>query len=120
MLTNTYKMKVDTNSEEFKSELEKTVQFAAKVREKLYFVENPDKELNEGVYMGLSNNKIKYGKRYCPCFIVIGETKEEQKNADNRICPCKPALKEEIPNQGYCHCGIFCTKQWAEENANNK
>ena len=46
--------------------------------------------------------------------MVKGETKEEQKKADNRICPCKPALEEEIPNDGKCRCGIFCTPEYAQ------
>jgi rhodanese-related sulfurtransferase len=45
--------------------------------------------------------------------MVIGETKEEQKEADNRICPCKPAIEKEIPEDGLCHCGIFCTAEYA-------
>ena len=46
--------------------------------------------------------------------MVLGETKEEQKAADNRICPCKPALEKEIPEDGTCHCGIFCTPEYAQ------
>jgi hypothetical protein len=48
--------------------------------------------------------------------MVIGETKEEQKEADNRICPCKPAIEKEIPEQGHCHCGIFCTPEYASQH----
>jgi rhodanese-related sulfurtransferase/ferredoxin-thioredoxin reductase catalytic subunit len=70
-----------------------------------------------GVAMGLARNKLIYGKRFCPCFMVIGETKEEQKAADNRICPCKPALEVEIPQDGLCHCGIFCTPEYAAAQA---
>jgi rhodanese-related sulfurtransferase/ferredoxin-thioredoxin reductase catalytic subunit len=81
---------IDMNSDEFQAELET---------------------------MGLARNKLIYGKRFCPCFMVIGETKEEQKTADNRICPCKPALEKEIPEDGLCHCGIFCTPEYAKEQA---
>lgn len=105
---------IDMNSDEFKTEFEKTWKFVEKVNNQFGLVQNPNKEVNEGVAMGLARNKLIYGKRYCPCFMVEGETKEEQKVADNRICPCKPALQKEIPEQGYCHCGIFCTKEYAE------
>ncbi|HIC78130.1 MAG TPA: sulfurtransferase, partial [Sulfurovum sp.] len=37
------------------------------------------------------------------------------KEADNRICPCKPAIEKEIPEDGLCHCGIFCTPEYVEE-----
>ena len=108
---------IDVNSDEFQAELEKTWKFVEKVNREFGFVQNPDSEINEGVAMGLARNKLIYGKRYCPCFMVIGETPEERKTADNRICPCKPALEKEIPTQGYCHCGIFCTPEYAQQHA---
>ena len=102
-------------SPEFIAEMEKTELFVEKVNKQFGFVQNPNEDVNEGVIMGLARNKIIYGKRYCPCFMVIGETKEERKEADNRICPCKPALEKEIPEDGLCHCGIFCTPEYAQE-----
>ena len=102
------------NSPEFQAEMEKTIDFVEKVNKQFGFVQNPNEEVNEGVTMGLARNRLMYGKRFCPCFMVIGETKEEQKAADNRICPCKPALEKEIPEDGLCHCGIFCTPEYAE------
>jgi len=108
---------IDINSDEFQAELEKTWKFVEKVNKQFGFVQNPDSEVNDGVAMGLARNKLMYGKRYCPCFIVQGETEEERKKADNRICPCKPALQKEIPENGVCHCGIFCTTEYAEKKA---
>ncbi len=108
---------IDMNSDEFQAELEKTWKFVDKVNNQFGFVQNPNEEVNEGVAMGLARNKLIYGKRFCPCFMVIGETKEEQKAADNRICPCPPALEKEIPEDGLCHCGIFCTPEYAAEKA---
>jgi len=108
---------IDINSDEFQAELEKTWHFVEKVNAQFGFVQNPNTEVNEGVAMGLARNKLRYGKRFCPCFMVIGETKEEQKKADNRICPCKPALEKEIPEDGLCHCGIFCTPAYAASQA---
>ena len=105
---------VDMNSQEFKDEFEKTWKFVHKVNKSFGWVQNPNEDVNEGVAMGLARNKLMYGKRFCPCFMVIGETKEEQKKADNRICPCKPAIEKEIPEDGTCHCGIFCTPEFAE------
>jgi ferredoxin-thioredoxin reductase catalytic subunit/rhodanese-related sulfurtransferase len=110
-------VRIDMNSDEFKAELEKTWKFVNKVNNQFGFVQNPNEEVNEGVAMGLARNKIIYGKRFCPCFMVEGETKEEQKAANNRICPCKPALEKEIPEEGYCHCGIFCTPEYAKAQA---
>jgi len=109
-------IKIDMESQEFKDEMAKTSAFTDKVCASKGWVYNPISEVNEGVTMGLARNKMIYNKRYCPCFMVIGETKEEQKAADNRICPCKPAINEEIPKDGKCHCGIFCTPEYAKEN----
>ncbi len=108
---------IDINSPKFQEELKKTWKFVDKVNKQFGFVQNPDKEINEGVAMGLARNKLIYGKRYCPCFIVQGETPEERKEANNRICPCKPALEIEIPQDGVCHCGIFCTPEYAQKKA---
>ncbi len=104
---------IDMNSDEFQAQLEKTSAFVKKVNKQFGWVQNPNEEVNEGVTMGLARNKLIYGKQFCPCFMVIGETKEEQKAADNRICPCKPAIEKEIPEDGLCHCGIFCTPEYA-------
>ena len=108
--------KIDMESEEFKEEMAKTKKFTDKVCDSFGWVYNPNEDVNEGVTMGLARNKIIYNKRYCPCFMVIGETKEEQKAADNRICPCKPAIEKEIPQDGACHCGIFVTPEYASQH----
>lgn len=107
--------KIDINSNEFINELELTKGFTKKVVEQFSFSFNPESDVNESVEQGLTRNKLIYGKRYCPCFAVIGETKEERKESNNRICPCTPALKEEIPKDGKCTCGIFCTLEYAKE-----
>lgn len=107
--------KIDINSKEFQAELENTKIFTDKVCEQHNLVYNPDIVINESIQQGLTRNKMMYGKRFCPCFMVIGKTKEEQDSADNRICPCEPALKNEIPNNGTCHCTIFCTPEYIEK-----
>ncbi len=110
-------IKIDMESEEFKEEMARTKEFTDKMCSSNGWVYNPIEDVNEGVTMGLARNKIIYNKRFCPCFMVIGETKEERKAADNRICPCKPAIEKEIPEDGKCHCGIFCTPEYAAANA---
>ncbi len=111
---------IDVNSQEFQAELQKTWKFVHKVNETFGWVQNPNEEVNDGVAMGLTRNKLIYGKRFCPCFMVIGETEEERKKADNRICPCKPAIEKEIPEDGTCHCGIFYTPEYAEYQKKDK
>ena len=101
------------NSPEFIAEMEKTVKFTDKVCESQGWVYNPQEEVNEGVQMGLARNKMMYGKRFCPCFMVE-EIDGKPQSVDNRICPCKPAIENELPNKGVCHCGIFCTPEYAE------
>lgn len=106
--------KIDIQSEEFQIQFELTKQFTNKVCEEHGFVYNPEADVNESIQMGLTRNKLIYNKRYCPCFMVIGNTQEEKDKADNRLCPCTPALEEEIPTNGHCHCGIFCTPSYSK------
>jgi rhodanese-related sulfurtransferase/ferredoxin-thioredoxin reductase catalytic subunit len=106
-------IKIDMNSDEFQAEMEKTINFTDKVCESRNWVYNPQTEVNEGVQMGLARNRIMYKKRFCPCFMV-DTTGEKPKSVDDRICPCKPAIEKEIPESGVCHCGIFCTPEFAE------
>ena len=99
-------VKIDPQSQEFKDTLEKTIRFTDKVVAQFGWAYNPDQEINQGIQFGLTRNKMMHGKRYCPCFFVTGE-------ADDRVCPCPPAIEKEIPQDGVCHCQIFCTPEYA-------
>ncbi|MCX6073481.1 MAG: rhodanese-like domain-containing protein [Campylobacterales bacterium] len=103
--------KIDPESPEFKTELEKTIKFTDKVCSQFGFAYNPDMEINQGIQFGLTRNKLMHGKRYCPCFFITGNKEED------RICPCKPAIEHEIPEDGVCHCQIFCTPEYAASQA---
>ncbi len=102
---------IDPNTEEFQAELKKTVDFTDKVIKQFGFVYNPDIEITQSIQFGLTRNKLIYDKRYCPCFFVTGNKEED------RVCPCKPAIENEIPSEGLCHCGIFCTPEFAAAKA---
>ncbi|MDP3586605.1 MAG: ferredoxin-thioredoxin reductase catalytic domain-containing protein [Sulfuricurvum sp.] len=105
-------IKIDMNSPEFQAELEKTIKFTDKVVKQFNWVYNPHSEINEGVQMGLARNKMMYNKRFCPCYMVE-EIDGVYKSSDNRLCPCTPAIEKEIPEDGVCHCQIFCTPEYA-------
>ncbi len=102
---------IDPHTEEFQSELKKTIDFTDKVIKQFGFVYNPDMEITQSIQFGLTRNKLIYDKRYCPCFFVTGDKQED------RVCPCKPAIENEIPSEGLCHCGIFCTPEFAATKA---
>jgi len=63
---------------------------------------NPDKKTVERVMQGLAANEKKYGKRYCPCRRVSGNTEEDAK----KICPCV-WRDQEVKNDGHCLCNLF-------------
>ena len=107
-------IKIDINSPEFQAEMEKTIKFTDKVCNQFGWVYNPQEEVNEGVQMGLARNKMMYKKRFCPCFMVE-EVDGKPRSVDDRICPCKPAIEKEIPEEGKCHCGIFCSPEYAQK-----
>ena len=102
---------VDINSPEFQQEFVKTEKFAHKVLKQFNWKFNPDEEVVERVLKGLTNNRLLYGKRFCPCFIVE-EKDGKYASVDNRICPCPQAIEKEIPEDGICHCGIFCSPNY--------
>ncbi len=106
--------KIDIQSDEFQIEFELTKQFTDKVCEEHGFVYNPELDVNESIQMGLTRNKLIYDKRFCPCFMVVGNTDEQRASSENRLCPCTPALTNEIPTKGHCHCAIFCTPEYAK------
>lgn len=105
-------IKIDMDSPEFQAELEKTIKFTDKVINQFNWEYNPQKEINEGVQMGLARNKMMYNKRFCPCYMVE-EVDGQYQSSDNRLCPCTPAIEKEIPQDGVCHCQIFCTPEYA-------
>ena len=63
---------------------------------------NPDPKVIEFIIKGLLRNKKKHGERYCPCRRVKGNPKVDKKI----ICPCI-YHKDEIEEQGHCHCFLF-------------
>ena len=104
---------IDINSKEFIEEFTKTEEFANKVVSQFKWSFNPDENVVDRILKGLTSNKLLHGKRYCPCFVP-------QFTKDDRVCPCKPAINEEIPNDGVCHCGIFCTPEYAKNCSSNE
>ena len=110
---------LDMSSKEFLDELEKTKKFTDKVCKQFGWEYHPMHDVNEGVQLGLARHKMLYGKRFCPCFMVEADYKKpgKFKSVDNRVCPCPQAINEEIPNEGKCHCGIFCTPEYVKENS---
>lgn len=109
-------IKIDINSDEFQKNLEETISFTDGVVNKFNFSYNPQSEVNEGIQLGLTRNKMMYGKYFCPCFMVEN-VDGEFKSVENRICPCTPALENEIPSTGACHCQIFCTPEYAKNKS---
>ena len=107
---------LDMNSQEFKDELAKTEKFTDKVCSSQGWVYSANDDVNEGVIMGLARHKLLFGKRFCPCFMVEPDDAKpgKFKSTDNRTCPCKPAIEKEIPESGICHCQIFCTPEYKE------
>ncbi|APH39567.1 ferredoxin-thioredoxin reductase catalytic domain-containing protein [Methanohalophilus halophilus] len=87
----------------------KTKNWVTKYAQKKGYKLNPDPEMLDLVIEGLANNKIKYGKGYCPCRIPSGDEKEDRKI----ICPCI-YHGDEIAADGSCHCDLFF------QNADNR
>ena len=63
---------------------------------------NPNLQIVQGVVKGLLQRKETSGERYCPCRKMTNNKEEDQKI----ICPCV-YHKDEISNDGHCHCNLF-------------
>lgn len=81
--------------------IKKFKEHARKHREKLN-----KKKIVEFVVKGLIERKEKYGEYYCPCRVVSGDKKEDEKI----ICPCA-YHEREVREDGRCLCGLFMKKQ---------
>ena len=81
---------------------QKMYEWTEKYANKAGYKLNPDKEALDYVLDGLAIKIEKFGRRYCPCRIVTGIEKEDQKI----VCPCV-YHKEEVEKYGNCHCELF-------------
>ncbi len=88
--------------EEILNEAERMRKEFAEYAEKNGFKLNPDTKTVDRIIKGLLMNEEKYGKKYCPCRRVTGNTKEDAK----KICPCA-WHKDEIAKDGKCFCGLY-------------
>jgi len=87
-------------------EIEEVIKWYQGYAEKNGFRLNPDKKALITIIKGLLNNEKKYGARYCPCRRITGNLEEDRP----KICPCS-YHKQEIDQNGHCHCGLFWKKE---------
>ena len=87
---------------EEKEQIEQMKVGFSKYAESQGFKLNPDTPTVERVCKGLLANQEKHGARYCPCRMVTKDKEEDKKI----ICPCI-YHKDEIKNDGHCHCRLF-------------
>jgi ferredoxin-thioredoxin reductase catalytic subunit len=73
---------------------------------------HPDEVTVRHVQQGLARNKARYGKGYCPCRAVEGDSTIDRAN----ICPCR-SHKGDIARTGTCECGIFVSDEFLRKYA---
>jgi len=83
-------------------EIEKLIKEYEEYAEEHGFMLNPNRKIVEAIARGLLTRESTFGCRYCPCRVVTGD-KEKDKDI---ICPCA-LYRDELKNQGYCHCRLF-------------
>ncbi|HHE46821.1 MAG TPA: ferredoxin-thioredoxin reductase [Bacteroidetes bacterium] len=86
-----------------------TLQYLRKVADRFGYLLNPDEKALDRISRSLTENKVKYGKYYCPC--------KRHYPLDIKIdplCPCK-TFKDEIAQNGHCECHIFFSAEAAEQ-----
>lgn len=67
---------------------------------------NSDRAQLRNVLRGLVRNKARFGEQYCPCRIRSGDVEKDR----DIICPCI-YHKQEIEQEGHCHCNLFFDKE---------
>lgn len=72
---------------------------------------NPDEEALKGLAEAMKKS-LEEGKQcYCPCRVLSGN-----EDADRKIiCPCYLYMGE-VELQGRCHCSLYVTPKFIEEN----
>lgn len=80
----------------------KVLNYAEKYAARNNYKLNPDPEALDLVIEGLAKRREKFGPQYCPCRIVTGNKEQDKKI----ICPCV-YHKDEIEENGMCHCALF-------------
>ncbi len=93
-------------SENFK----KATEFVKKVAKLRSWELNPDREFLDSIIEGLATNYERYGYYLCPCRDGSGDRTEDR----DIICPCTYCVPDQ-KEYGYCYCGLFLTKEFAEE-----
>ncbi len=78
-------------------------EFAKIQKENDRFILNPDKKIVEILSEGVLNNEKKFGLKFCPCRIPIGD---KEKDAA-LICPCNFKSQECWKKEGRCWCSLF-------------
>ncbi|MGZ4917652.1 MAG: ferredoxin-thioredoxin reductase catalytic domain-containing protein [Halobacteriota archaeon] len=102
------------DSDDQSEQAQKIKDWAKRYAEKKGIQLNPDEQRVDEVAKGLAIRQKKFGKRYCPCRIITGDTKEDRKI----ICPCV-YQEEELKKFGTCHCKLFSVKE-SEEGASSE
>lgn len=73
------------------------------------WVLNPNKKILDTVIRGLQRSEKRFGERYCPCRLRSGDVEKDRAI----ICPCI-YHRDEIADDGHCHCRLYYRKDTAE------
>lgn len=76
---------------------------------------NPDSDIVNSILTAMAKRHTKLGKDYCPCRRVTGD----QKKDDQIVCPCV-FHRQEIEDDGHCHCMLFTKKQTGKTDDNKE
>lgn len=67
---------------------------------------NSDKEKVDSLAKGVTNNKKRFGLKFCPCRL---RTKDFEKDL-KLVCPCNFLIQKTWKETGECWCGLFVKK----------
>jgi ferredoxin-thioredoxin reductase catalytic chain len=76
--------------------------YVQKYREKTGTCGHPEKEVEDGVVLGLAHNLEVLGKPLCPCNFYPDKKQELEENGRRWVCAC-----DEMKKYKFCHCLLF-------------
>lgn len=103
------------NFEFFKDTWERQVRWMNSTKYQDEIKLNPDEKALKGLAEAMAKS-LKEGKQcYCPCRVLTGKEAADLKI----VCPCYLYMGE-VELQGRCHCSLYVTEKWVEENKVDK
>ncbi len=74
------------------------------------FILNSDNGVVDDIAVGVLDNELKRGFKYCPCRLPSGNAVKDVA----LICPCNFKIQDDWKEEGKCRCSLFIKRKAKE------